>query len=60
MNYEYCLICDERTGRAGRADDSIFLTLMTNFALYVRGDDIGPLCEDCRNAFVQLKLAEDK
>jgi hypothetical protein len=34
--YEYCWICNEPTGRAGRADDSLF-----------DDDDGGPYCEAC-------------
>jgi hypothetical protein len=34
--YETCVWCDERTGRAGRHDDSLYLE-----------DGTGPLCEEC-------------
>ena len=56
MEKEHCYICDELTGKAGRDDDSIYLTLMTNFAGYKRDDILGPLCEGCRDAFVQLGI----
>ena len=39
---EYCCQCDAPTGRAGRADDSLFTDA---------GD--GPHCEDCWNALNQ-------
>lgn len=34
---ERCVICDEPTGRAGRADDSIYCPECNN----------GPFCESC-------------
>ena len=34
---ETCCVCDEPTGRAGRADDS----------LYCDECDVGPFCEEC-------------
>ena len=36
MKTEYCIKCDQPTGRAGAADDSIYLE-----------DGTGPLCEEC-------------
>ncbi len=33
---EYCCECDQATGRAGRADDSLFTE-----------DDRGPFCNEC-------------
>lgn len=36
MKIEYCFICDSPTGRAGRADDSLYDAL-----------DNGPYCENC-------------
>jgi hypothetical protein len=39
MSLEYCCLCDEPTGRAGRGEDSIYVEA---------GDgEIGPLCLDC-------------
>ena len=35
MSYEYCCKCDEPTGRAGRADDSLYFDLD------------GPYCREC-------------
>lgn len=35
MKYEHCCECDAHTGRAGRADDSLY------------AGDWGPYCEDC-------------
>lgn len=41
MDTERCCVCGSETGRAGQADDSIFLDLPD-------GDSLGPLCEVCR------------
>lgn len=38
---EYCDICGEPTGRAGRYDDSLFLVHT------IDRKEVGPLCEDC-------------
>ena len=35
--YEYCFLCGNPTGRAGRGDDSI----------YDDAGDSGPYCEEC-------------
>ena len=43
---EYCLDCGELTGRAGRADDSLFI------------DDDGPYCKECFDA-KELKAEMD-
>jgi len=40
---EYCSECGEPTGRAGRADDSIFIEAIDGSKEY------GPLCTDCRD-----------
>lgn len=48
-DYEYCCICGNPTGRAGRGEDSIYATRLLD------GDEIGPLCEDC---YAELKEAE--
>jgi len=42
--YEHCFICDAKTGRAGKGEDSIY-----------DADDLGPYCEDCRE-----QLPDDK
>lgn len=36
MSYEYCANCDEPTGHAGKADDSLYT-----------GDGKGPFCDRC-------------
>ena len=36
MTEELCCRCDEPTGRAGRGEDSLYVT-----------EEWGPLCEDC-------------
>ena len=35
METEKCCVCDSETGRAGAAEDSLYV------------NDNGPLCEDC-------------
>lgn len=39
---ELCCKCDQPTGRVGKFDDSIFITLIST------GDTLGPFCEACR------------
>ncbi|MDD1730484.1 MAG: hypothetical protein LUQ50_15625 [Methanospirillum sp.] len=39
MSFEYCWICGDLTGRAGRGEDSLYDT-----------NDEGPYCEDCWDA----------
>ena len=53
---ERCLICEEPTGRAGRAEDSLYPTLICSYSPFVLryGDEVGPLCGDCYNAFGRL------
>ena len=36
---EHCCSCDEPTGRAGAAEDSLFIK--------IDGDWVGPFCEEC-------------
>lgn len=46
---EHCFSCGNETGRAGRADDSIYA-----------GEDrcnIGPLCEECRDDIVKWAMS---
>ena len=33
--YEHCFVCDDLTGKAGRADDSLYI------------NSVGPFCENC-------------
>jgi hypothetical protein len=45
-------VCDEATGRAGQADDSIFVELPNGF-------NHGPLCESCHaEAMAHLEMWE--
>lgn len=55
---EYCCLCDEPTGRAGRDDDSIYVELTRSFLGYTEGDELGGLCVECYRALVQLKLVD--
>ncbi len=48
---EHCCVCDALTGRAGRADDSLYLETQT-------GEELGPLCEDCHNSFRRDDLTD--
>ena len=45
-NYEHCCECNERTGRAGASDDSLYL------------GSVGPFCEDCVDTWPD-KVAEE-
>jgi hypothetical protein len=47
--YEYCFLCGEPTGRAGKGDDSIYC---------VRGD--GPFCEECWHQHCEMCDAGDE
>lgn len=42
--FEHCSLCDCKTGNAGRGEDSLFLFIPN-------GDEVGPICETCYNAF---------
>lgn len=44
-DYERCFLCDEPTGRAGRADDSLY-----------DEDGLGPYCEGCWDAAIDAAL----
>jgi hypothetical protein len=49
-NYELCFICDERTGRAGRHEDSLY-----------DADGNGPYCDSCWDALTDFqKYGEDE
>jgi len=52
---EFCIICDEPTGNAGKGDGSIYGLLMVDHLGRPRGDEIGPLCDSCFD-----KLADDE
>lgn len=56
---EYCYLCGEPTGRAGKDDDSIYVELTRNFLEYTEGDEIGGLCIDCYEALRQLGLVKE-
>lgn len=40
-NLEYCVECDQPTGKAGRSEDSIYIEYPDK--------EVGPLCEECRD-----------
>lgn len=57
---EYCIICGEPTGRAGKDDDSIYVELKKKYNIYDIGEIIGGLCEECNKAIIQLEAIELK
>lgn len=57
---EHCAICDNLTGNAGLADDSISIELLDSFSGYKTGDIIEPICLDCLYSLVQLGLTRDE
>ncbi len=63
MKVERCQLCGDLTDRAGRADDSIYrdaaLRIVIGMMRFEPGDEIGPLCEACRDSLQQLKVIED-
>jgi tRNA nucleotidyltransferase (CCA-adding enzyme) len=42
---ELCCLCRQETGRAGKADDSIYI--------YLSDAEIGPLCEECQDGIIE-------
>lgn len=50
---EYCVICDDPTGRAGRAEDSLYIQ-------HADESETGPLCEGCYEDAKAMADAEDK
>lgn len=63
---EHCCLCSEPTGRAGRADDSIFVELLVDwpsenpnsYAVTPAGSKIGPLCNKCHIRMKEEGLVE--
>lgn len=58
--YEYCCICTDPTGRAGRADDSIYRDLLKPYGNQSAGDEIGPLCDVCLSELVESGCVDDE
>lgn len=58
---EICVACGEPTGRAGVADDSIYLKSMGRIGILNidLGNMVGPLCENCSWALKQLGFAKE-
>ncbi len=52
-SYEHCCQCDALTGRAGKFDDSIYVTMKAD------GDYKGPFCEDCYKQLIADGLVEE-
>jgi hypothetical protein len=49
MKEEHCCNCDDPTGRAGRADDSLYIN-------DIEGNESGPYCPDCFDAISATPL----
>ena len=54
--HEFCCNCDDETGKAGRGDGSIYMTLIRDWhwtrgirteVVTEAGEEVGPLCESC-------------
>jgi hypothetical protein len=58
IDRELCIVCDLETGRAGKSDDSIFVFLKSSLHRWMIGDHVGPICEKCHDAMVQLDVIE--
>lgn len=41
MSFEYCITCGQKTGRAGKFEDSIYIQY--------EDQEVGPLCKECRH-----------
>lgn len=52
MGFEHCSLCDSETGRAGRADDSLYLETPS-------GAEVGPLCEECHDSLRRDDLEDE-
>ncbi len=60
---EYCQLCGDATGRAGRADDSIYAELLRDWhrpdgAIWPAGEEVGPLCVKCYCELTDQGLVE--
>ena len=51
--YEHCSICDDLTGRAGRADDSLYAERLDGTG------EVGPLCYECFQQLVEAGVIDD-
>lgn len=47
MEYEYCCLCGELTGRTGEGNDSLYLI-----------DGSGPYCQDCYDMLLDEEMME--
>lgn len=65
---EHCCLCGDETGRAGRADDSIYLECVHAFQAtpnpdgpsIMPGEEVGPLCVSCRDRLVSFGYVKDE
>jgi len=58
MSKETCTLCDAETGRAGIYEDSMYPVLAGDFFRSKKGDNVGPVCEECYSALDQLDLID--
>lgn len=64
LEYEYCQLCGNATGRAGRQDDSIFCLVVKDYTLdfleFHKGSEIGPLCVECYYELLDKEIIEEE
>lgn len=58
MKKEYCFLCGGETEKAGCNDDSIFVYLQKAIDTKKIGDEIGPLCNECYDALLQINAVK--
>ena len=68
LECEICCLCQNQTGKAGRADGSIFSEVVMPFSIDTLAFDVdslryqpevGPLCSACHAALMQLMVIEE-
>lgn len=52
LKIEFCELCKDQTGRAGRFEDSLY-------AAYGTPAEVGPLCECCFNTITNADVLSD-
>lgn len=56
---EMCCICGWTTGKAGKGEDSIYLTLLIDYEAMKTGDEIGPLCSGCFHELADAGIVDE-
>lgn len=63
LEFEVCIICEGKTDRAGRYDDSIYSEWKTTVHVCDlradMGEEVGPLCEGCYCCLDALGLIDE-